>query len=108
MLPVSISSLRPAADAQGRHIQLLRPELAGAAGGGSRSRALRDPRLDLAVHELIYRKTALRVQAQSSAERGAEPRYGSAPKVFPKAARGTEDLAERIQRRAAMVARHSH
>ena len=68
---------------------------------------MRDPRLDLAAQDLIYAATALRAAARCSAERGADPLYGSTQEVFRRAARGTEELAKKIQRIADQVARHS-
>ena len=77
-----------------RFARALGPGLAGAAGGGSRSRALRDPRLDLAAQELICpgegatragtvrsktsRRTAVRIDAGGRSQGG--PRYGGTAK----------------------------
>ena len=53
-------------------------------------------------------RIALRRTRLHSAERGAEPQYGSTQEVFRRAARGTEDLTKKIQRIAELVARHGH
>jgi len=66
---------------------------------------MRDPRLDLTAQELIYAATALRAEARRSAEQGTDPQYGSTQEVFRRAARDTEDLAEKFQRVADRIAR---
>ncbi|MBW8078980.1 MAG: hypothetical protein GJU76_13095 [Gallionella sp.] len=68
---------------------------------------MHDPRLDLTAQELIYAATALRAEARRSAEQGTDPQYGSTQEVFRRAARGTEDLAEKFQRIAEQLAPHS-
>ena len=104
-LAASISAAQPPASALGRRIQPLRPELAGRAGSRGRFRGMRDPRLDLTAQELIYAATALRAEARRSAEQGTDPQYGSTQEVFRRAAKGTEDLAEKFQRVADRIAR---
>ena len=66
-----------------------------------------DPRLKLTAQELFYAATALRAEARRSLERGNDPQYGSTQEVFREAARGTDALAEKIQRIGEQVARHS-
>ncbi len=68
---------------------------------------MRDPRLELTAQELIYAATALRAEARRSSERGIDPQYGSTQEIFREAARGTEALADKIQRIGEQVARHS-
>ena len=91
----------------GRHIQPRKLGLAGELGGHGEFGGMPDPRPELTAQELFYAATALRAEARWSSERGNDPQYGSTQEVFREAARGTDALAEKIQRIGEQVARHS-
>ena len=63
-----------------------------------------DPRLQFIFQELLYAAIALRQQARWSERQAADPQYGSTREIFGTAARSQDELAEKFQRIADVIA----